>query len=273
MNKTIITAILCFLGRSAIAQKGIEGLIKAEKDFAAYSVAHSTKEAFEQFIDSSSIMFDEGIPVSAMEFWNKREKRPGVLNWHPQYAEISASGDFGYTTGPWTFQNSIKDTVVARGQYATVWRLNAKGEWKFAVDFGIDNTQYGSKEEKIIDAPKETDNAKTMSAISPLVAVDHGFNQLLEQNKSRAYQEYLSRESVLLRNGSLPAATEALRMTLILLTPDSVKYKTSGWGISPVPDMGYTYGTATIGDKPHNYMRIWRREKQGWRMALEVFRY
>lgn len=273
MNKTIITAILCFLGRSAIAQKGIDGLIKVEKDFAAYSVAHSTKEAFLQFIDSSSIMFDEGKPITAIEFWNKREKRPGILNWHPQFAEISASGDFGYTTGPWTFQNSINDTVVARGQYATVWRMNAKGEWRFVVDFGIDNTQPGSDEERIIDAPKEVDKAKTMSAIGPLVSVDQSFNQLLEQNKTRAYQEYLSRESVLLRNGSLPAATEAHRKTQIESIPDSVKYKSNGWGVSLVPDMGYTYGTATIRDKPHNYLRIWRREKQGWRIALEVFRY
>ena len=75
-------------------------MIQAEKDFAAYSVAHSTKEAFLEYIDSSSMMFDNGEPVKAIEFWNKREKKPGVLNWRPQYAEISASGDFGYTTGP-----------------------------------------------------------------------------------------------------------------------------------------------------------------------------
>jgi hypothetical protein len=63
-----------------------------------------------------------------------------VLNWHPQFAEISASEDFGYTTGPWTYQNSLADTVIARGQYSTVWHLDKNGHWKFLVDFGIDNT-------------------------------------------------------------------------------------------------------------------------------------
>jgi hypothetical protein len=273
MSKTIITAILCFPGLSAIGQKGIDNLIKAEKDFAAYSVAHSTKEAFQQFIDSNSIMFDEGKPITAIEFWNKREKRPGILNWHPQFAEISASEDFGYTTGPWTYQNSLKDSVIARGQYSTVWKLNTKGEWKFVVDFGIDNTQPGSPDERIIDTPKEIETAKTMSAVGPLVSTDHSFNQSLEENRSKAYQIYLSKESILTRNGSLPATTSAARQVLIDSTPADAKYKTSGWGISVVPDMGYTYGTAMIKDKAHNYMRIWRREKEGWRICLEVFRY
>ena len=51
MNKTLNTVILFFLGQSVIAQKGIDNLIQAEKDFAAWSVTHSTKEAFQKFSD------------------------------------------------------------------------------------------------------------------------------------------------------------------------------------------------------------------------------
>lgn len=46
-----------------------------------------------------------------------------------------------------------------------------------------------------------------------------------------------------------------------------------GWGVSKMPDMGYTYGTAIINGKTENYMRIWRREKEGWAICLEVMRY
>ena len=273
MNKTLYTSILIFLGQSVIAQKGIDNLIRAEKDFAAYSVAHSTKEAFLQFIDSNSIMFDEGKPVTALAFWNKREKKPGRLNWHPQYAEISASEDFGYTTGPWTFQLPGSDSIIARGQYSTVWYLNKKGEWKFLIDFGIDNTQPGDDEERILDAPKEPDKSKAIPHIDPLVSAENNFNILLEKNKSRAYKTWLSGESILTRNGFLPAVTSAERKIIIDSTPSGVKHTMNGWGISPVPDMGYTYGTAIVNGKTENYMRIWRREQAGWRIALEVFRY
>ena len=100
MNKILNTVFLYFLGQPLIAQKGIDNLIRAEKDFAAYSVTHSTKEAFLEYMDSSSILFDEGKSVKGIEFWNKREKKSTVLKWRPLYASIAGSGDFGYTTGP-----------------------------------------------------------------------------------------------------------------------------------------------------------------------------
>src|SRR6476619_6274717 len=83
------------------AQKNIDGLIAAEKNFAALSVAQGTKTAFLHFLDSNGIVFDKGNPVNGIQVWTSRENRGGVLNWHPQFAEISLSGDFGYTTGPW----------------------------------------------------------------------------------------------------------------------------------------------------------------------------
>ncbi len=274
MNKTINTAILFLLGQPLIAQKGIDNLIQAEKDFAAYSVAHSTKEAFQQFIDSNSIMFDEGKPVKAVEFWNKREKRPGILNWHPQYAEISASGDFGYTTGPWTFQRSAADSVIARGQYSTVWHLDKDGKWKFLVDFGIDNTQPGSTEERILDTPKEPDPIPLeFQQIKHVILADSHLNGFLGKKKSKAYQTWLSAESILNRNGFLPAANSKERKIIIDSTPAAIKYTMMGWGISAVQDMGYTYGTAVINGKTQNYMRVWRREKKGWKLAMEVLRY
>jgi hypothetical protein len=54
--------------------KGIDALIQAEKNFAAYSVANSTKEAFLKFLDSAGIIFDKGKPANGVTTWKKREK-------------------------------------------------------------------------------------------------------------------------------------------------------------------------------------------------------
>ena len=54
---------------------------------------------------------------------------------------MAKSGELGFTTGPWTFQpKTIQDSVVARGQYSTVWKKQKAGEWKFIVDMGISKT-------------------------------------------------------------------------------------------------------------------------------------
>lgn len=126
----LFITFICFSLISS-AQKTIDGLINAEKSFAAYSVAHGIRDAFLKFLDNSGIIFDQGKPVNGIEIWNKREKRSGILNWFPQYAEIAYSNDFGFTTGPWTFQSSLKDTVVARGNYTTVWHVAKK--WRMEI--------------------------------------------------------------------------------------------------------------------------------------------
>ena len=254
------------------AQKGIDGLIQVEKNFAAYSVSNSTKEAFLKFLDSDGIVFDNGKPVNGIETWNKREKKPGVLNWSPQYAEIAASADFGYTTGPWTFQpTSLSDSVVARGQYTTVWYINNNGEWKFLVDLGVSNTPVNTSTDV-----KNVNVEKQLSGPVPhpgLLGAENDFLKLAAENKIRAYEKYLSEKSILNRNGYLPAATSSDRNKLIELTPSSVQYKIEGSDMSGLLDMGYVYGTTVINGKTENYLRIWRWGYGEWKIAFEVLRY
>src|SRR5215207_9483594 len=102
LKKYLITIPFLYAPFFPNAQTGIDDLIGAEKDFAAYSVAHGTKAAFLQYLDPSGIIFEKGLPVNGIQSWKEREARPGILNWHPDAAEVSRSGDFGYTTGPWT---------------------------------------------------------------------------------------------------------------------------------------------------------------------------
>ena len=273
MKKQFSLFILFFVSFIKIhPQNGIDNLIQAEKNFAAYSVNNSTKEAFLKFLDSAGIIFDSGKPVNGIETWNKRDKRPGVLNWFPQYAEIAVSGDFGYTTGPWTFQNSLNDTIAARGQYTTVWHINKNGEWKFLIDLGVNNTPISVAEDvKEVNVTKLT--ADAIPHVSPIVIVENEFLRSVAKNKSKAYKNYLSAESILNRNGHLPATTSSDQKSVIDATPSSIQYKVDGWGISQKQDMGYAYGTMVINGKTDNYLRIWRKEKEGWKIALEVLRY
>jgi len=250
------------------SQSGIDGIINAEKKFAAYSVAHSTKDAFLKFLDSTGIVFDNGKAVNGIEVWNKREKRSGILNWHPQFAEISEAGDFGYTTGPWTFQNNLNDSVIARGQYTTVWHISKNGEWKFLVDLGVGSTPVNnSVDVKKIDIEKNF-YAGAIPHVTPVLEVENKFLKQVSKDRSKAYKKYLSAESIINRNGNLPVTSSSDQNKLIELTP-SVQYKIGGWGMSKNMDMGYVYGTTVIDGKIENYLRIWRWEKKGWKIALE----
>jgi hypothetical protein len=273
MRPVLLICVLFFSIQMPYAQKGIDGLIQAEKNFAAYSVAHSTKEAFLQFLDSAGIVFENGTAVSGIASWNKKEKRPGMLDWSPQHAEIAASNDFGYTTGPWTYRQSANDPVIASGQYVTVWHIDGKGEWKFLLDLGISNVPlHPGSEVRKINVDKLAGKTGSLQDAS-LAAAENEFIKIFSQNKQEAYRKYLSDQSILNRNGHLPAINKTEQSLVIDSTSSFLQFTPAGQVLAPSSDMGFVYGKTVLNGKTENYQRIWRREKGGWKIALEVLRY
>lgn len=270
MKRLFVLLLLTFVLQSH-AQKSIDGLINAEKSFAAYSVEHGTKDAFLKFLDSNGVVFDQGKAVNGIENWNKKQARPGILNWHPQFAEIASSNDFGYTTGPWTFQpKTINDSIVARGQYFTVWHVNKNGEWKFLTDLGVGNIP------EFAFGPTKKITAKKMKNSAPIDSVlksEDSFIAAYRENKAKAYKKLLSNKTILLRNGRLPATSIDDQTVVIKQTPSDIEFTVTGSGIAQSGDLAFIYGNTIINSKPENYLHIWRKEKEGWRIALEVLRY
>lgn len=271
MSKFIAAFLLFFFTQIINAQKGIDQLILAEKNFAAYSVSHSTKEAFLLFLDSSGLVFDNGKPVNGIQTWNNRKKNPGVLSWYPQYAEISASDDFGYTTGPWTYQPSAKDSVVAGGRYITVWHIDKQGEWRLLVDLGVNNTP-GNSDLSLRKMESPNPGFPKGSARS-LVKREKKFIKEKDRAVKGNYRKYLSRNCILNRNNRGPANCPDSCFEVLSRDPENIDYIINGSGIASSGDLGYVYGTTFINSKTDNYLRIWRREKDGWKIAVEVLRY
>src|SRR5580765_1672651 len=92
--------VISVFSAHAYAQKSIDSMIQTERNFANTALVASTRAAFIKYIDSSGIVFERGKPVNGLEAYTKGERRPGILTWEPEYAEIAATNDFGYTTGP-----------------------------------------------------------------------------------------------------------------------------------------------------------------------------
>lgn len=268
--KKLIAVLFSIAAYQLNAQKSMDGLINAEKTFAAYSVAHGTKDAFLNFADSNGIVFDQGKAVNAIEVWKKTESRSSILNWRPQFVEIASSNDFGYTTGPWELkQNPNSDSVTARGQFVTVWHVDKNGEWKFLVDLGTSNSgkvppHYAYK----IHGQK----IKGENSIDEVLKLEQDFIDKFRFNRSGAYL-YKSRNSILIRNDYLWSIGKSKQSETLRHTPRNIQFTITGSGIAPSGDMAYVYGITIIKNKRDNYLHIWRKEKSGWKIALEVLRY
>jgi ketosteroid isomerase-like protein len=60
------------------------------------------------------------------------------LIWTPVGADISGSGDLGYTYGSYEFHSKDKDgkPSVEYGKYTSIWKLQKDGSWKVVLDMG-----------------------------------------------------------------------------------------------------------------------------------------
>ncbi|MBT8219080.1 MAG: DUF4440 domain-containing protein [Bacteroidia bacterium] len=58
------------------------------------------------------------------------------LQWAPDFVDVSASGDLGYTYGSFTVTSvdSTGNTIENRGVFHTVWQRQADGTWKYVWD-------------------------------------------------------------------------------------------------------------------------------------------
>jgi ketosteroid isomerase-like protein len=75
--------------------------------------------------------------VAATKVWATYLADPSfAISWKTNRAEVSESGDLGYTSG--TYQGSYRGTdgktVHERGKYLCVWKKQADGTWKAVHD-------------------------------------------------------------------------------------------------------------------------------------------
>ncbi len=70
--------------------------------------------------------------------WKPDEYR---LQWTPMGAKMSDSGDMGFTWGHYdatTFHPGAGSPTVLGGRYITIWKKQADGKWKVALDASAD---------------------------------------------------------------------------------------------------------------------------------------
>ena len=66
------------------------------------------------------------------------DDKSNQLLWTPVGADISASGDLGYTYGNYEFHAKDKDGKVSveHGKYTSIWKMQKDGSWKVVLDMG-----------------------------------------------------------------------------------------------------------------------------------------
>jgi ketosteroid isomerase-like protein len=274
------TAILLILVMTVVAQgqSALNEMVKTEQAFSAMAQHKSIREAFMTFIADDGLLFRPGA-VNGKKWMIEHpvppsDKRP-VLVWQPAFAGMAASGDMGFTTGPWEAKADINDDKPSGfGHFMTVWKKQADGSWKFVVDLGIGHPQSGGPQ--TLWTPRVTGKQETfkpvevMTARKSLLDRDQAYDAAgSSQGLAKAFAGFASPDVRLYRANNLPyigrdAALEALGKT------SQVKWHPIAADVSQAGDLGYTHGTYEAGSERGSYVRIWKRENGQWRILMDV---
>ena len=255
----------------------------AEKDFARKAIETGTRQAFLQYYDDGVIVFRAGKAVNGIEEWHNRQADSSELWWQPAFADIAASGDFGYTTGPWEWKKAKHDDKpAAYGYYNSVWKKGNDGVWKVLIDIGVPTPAPSSEKNKntaFSNIGGKRVKKDLVALEEELLNVENSFILAYQDDVHHAYAKNISAEARLYRPYHMPYATADSVRAALADTSIRFSFELVDGQIASSGDLGYVYGNVkakgVFNDKPFaadvNYMRIWKREADGqWKIVLDV---
>jgi hypothetical protein len=270
MHKLFLLASLCCITYHGFSQKGIQGVIQAERSFAANTVANGIKTGFLQATDSTGKIFNNGVARNCVKVYSAQPDGPALLNWGPEHAAVSSSGDFGFTTGPYHLKpNRNSDSIRGRGQYNTIWHITPQGEWKFLADMGIRYNDIREIPDQVSQVDLATIQKETFTQ-QAVTAADQQLNVLIAQKSGKAFTGFISDLSWFNYNGKSPAHGKTAVENQMAQLPAGMVFEYMDGGIAASKDMAYTYGTITHENRKDNYMRVWCRQNGQWVILLQV---
>ena len=246
-------------------------VVAAENAFADRAAESGTRTAFLEFAADNGVIFNLK-PENAKQVWQTRAANNSLLAWRPAWADVSAAGDLGYTTGTWAFSRSKTDSPGAWGEYFTVWKKQADGTWKFLLDLGIQH----DKAEVIANSWKSPETkgknkAKTESA-EIWRTLENSFAESLDKNGvKKTYGKLAAAQIRLIREGNMPF--QDISNALAQITDAPVKIKILGGEASG--NFAYGYGEYELKKSAQEtekgfYVRVWKRESKGWRISADL---
>jgi ketosteroid isomerase-like protein len=270
--------------------KTLASLIEAERSFSRTSEEKGIREAFLTFLAEKAIVFRPG-PVEGRPVYEKMSPDdPAVLTWAPEVAEVSASGEFGYTSGPYQVSSARGVEPASFGHYVSIWKKQADGTWKVLLDIGVQH-----------DRPKSQGAAASVAtpsagaeggALSPEALRDEerafgeragSFEKETAGRGSRkALSAFASDDVRVYRPGHFPSVGKRAFEAIIptgagRIAPGSERRNAAYHvGLAWSGDLAYCYGSFEISKdravvETTAYLRIWRKDPSGiWRICLDI---
>lgn len=283
VSTVLVTLFLTAMVFPQQQKSALDGVVEAERAFARTSVEKGIRDSFIEFFAEDGINFQPH-PTKTREALSKRPatRSPIVLDWHPITADVSRSGDLGYTTGPYTLTDSRESKLVGQGYYFSLWKKQSDSTWKVVLDCGIQINEPATEKTFQAARPMKSKIFKAKVSLDlvreELLKVDRSFSaQAKQDGAGKAFSAFSNENVRVHRNGRAPIlGANALRAFLaekpFVMSGDPIKSD-----VAESDDLGYTYGSYELHyansqeTEKGYYVRTWKRDARGdWRLVFDV---
>ena len=145
--QSILPVFLLFYACNINTEKGsIEKwkheILETEQNFAKMARDEGIRDAFLTYAAEDAVLMRNNTLVigkkAISEYFenNTSNDKDVSLTWKPEFVDVAASGDLGYTYGNYTFSSidSTGNKIENKGVFHTVWKRQPDGTWRFVWD-------------------------------------------------------------------------------------------------------------------------------------------
>ena len=258
-------------------------VVAAERAFAADAPSMGIAGSFNKWSVPDAVLIAGGQVQRIGEVYpdGPRPADEPLLEWWPNFAGISRSGDLGFTTG------GVAVGGRRTGHYFTIWKKQPDGSWKWVYDGGSGASAAdvpGSDSEPVILplGPQLIPVARPDGTVPP-IAPDWALTQVRDIEADLAQAAATDQKAAHLRyladNGRLyvaprpPAIGRDAFAEALDGWPTTFRFgPTEGGGQSRYGDLVWTYGPAAWSrdgqERTGHYVRLWQRQEGGFRIVL-----
>lgn len=244
-----------------------DAVVAAERAFAARAGEAGWIPAFRAFTAPDGQIVQADLVSAPQSLAETPDDGVRTLYWEPAYAGIARSGDFGFTTGPVSFD----EARTPRGQYFTVWRRQPDGSWKWIYDGGpgpvAEAGPLRAADYAVPSLPIAAQGVGAEAAAAQVRALETGLSRAADLSGHLASDAHVYRAR---RPRAYSAADAAAN---IVFPSDSVTYSLRRVESSSAGDLVFTLGEArwTQDGATRNgfFGRIWQLRPAGWRVVYD----